>query len=173
MLIKNGTIIDGTKKERYEGDIRIKQEMIEDVGRCEPQTGEEVVDAKNLFVTPGFVDIANQSDIYLSLFTEPSLDSLIHQGVTSILIGNEGVSLAPLTGPELIATIQKWTDPNKININWLSLGEYIEELRRHAFGVNVGTLTGHTTVRRGVLREEFRETNEEELRQMLYLLERS
>ena len=173
MLIKNGTIIDGTKKERYEGDIRIKQEIIEDVGRFEPQKGEEVVDAKNLFVTPGFVDIANQSDIYLSLFTEPSLDSLLHQGVTSILIGNEGVSLAPLTGPELIAAIQKWTDPNKININWLSLGEYIEELRRHAFGVNIGTLTGHTIVRRGVLHEEFRETNEEELRQMLYLLEQS
>lgn len=173
MLIKNGIIIDGTKKERYAGDIRVKDGIIESIDHLEPLKGEEVIDAQGLFVTPGFVDIANQSDIYLSLLTQPSLDSLAHQGITSILVGNEGVSLAPLTSPELIATVQKWTDPARTNLNWLSLGEYLQELRNHDLGVNVGTLTGHTTVRRGVLREEFREASDEELRQMLYLFEQS
>ncbi len=173
MLIKNGTIIDGTKKERYEADIRIEDGFIREINKnIFPRSGEEIIDATGQFVTPGFVDILNHSDVYLSLFTNPDAHSLLHQGITTILVGNCGTSLAPFTDAHVINAVQKWANPSSINVNWLSVSEFFKELERHPQSLNVGTLVGHTTLRRGILGDETREANSQELQKMTYLLEK-
>lgn len=172
MLIKGGTVFDGSGNDRYRADIRVSAERIDEIGELEPRGGERVLDATGLFVTPGFVDILNHSDAYLTLFENPAQESLLRQGITTVLMGNCGSSLAPLIDGTFVNSIQKWGDVSKINVNWLHMEEYIEELRKHAFGVNMGTLIGHSTIRRAMAGDEPRALNDEELEQMKYLMER-
>lgn len=142
-----------------------------EIGTLEPAGRERILDAKGMFVTPGFVDIHCRSDAYATLFTVPSQDSLVRQGVTTIIIGNSGSSLAPLSRPDQITSIQKWSDITAFSVNWRTVAEFFEELARHPLGVNVATLIGHGMVRRGILGSEERPLSDEELKKMLYLFE--
>lgn len=173
MLIKGGTIIDGTGKKRFKGDVRVKNDKISEIGNLNSFSDEEVIDASGLFVTPGFVDILNHSDAYVTLFENLPQESLLRQGITTILMGNCGSSLAPLADGLFVNSIQKWGDISKINVNWLSLDEYISELENHKFGVNIATLVGHSTIRRGLVDSNPRGLNKKELEQMTMLLERA
>lgn len=173
MLIRNGTIIDGTKKERYKADVRIEADKIQEIGSLEVRKGEQVIDAKNQFVTPGFVDIINRSDIHFSIFNPSRLRSLIRQGITTIVGGNCGASLAPLAGSEAIKSIQKWHDPSGVNLNWARTGEFLDEVERHNLSVNFATLTGHATLRRGIVGDSFEKLSDEAMKKMEYLLEQS
>jgi N-acyl-D-amino-acid deacylase len=173
MLIQNGTIIDGTKKERFRGDIRIEGDKIQAIGALEARKGERVIDARNYFVTPGFVDITNHSDTYFSIFERPGLRSLLSQGITTIVGGNCGASLAPIVSPHAIKAIQKWQDVASFNLNWQGTGEFLEELRGHKIALNFATLTGHGTLRRGVVGDNFAALDENAIRKMEYLLEKS
>lgn len=173
MLIENGTIIDGTGKEKFLANLRIERDTIKEIGALTARKGERVIDAKNQFVAPGFIDIINRSDIHFSLFTRSGLRSLLKQGVTSILGGNCGASLAPLSGMEAIKSIQKWHTLSGVNINWATTGEFLDEVGRHRLSINFGTLTGHATLRRGTTGEKFQKLTYHELKKMEYLLEQS
>ena len=173
MLIKNGTIIDGTGAKRFKGDIRIEKDKIKEIGKLKPRKKERVIDAKNKFVAPGFVDIINRSDIHFSLFKDKGLRSFIKQGVTTILGGSCGASLAPLVGGEAIRSMQKWQDISGANINWTSTKEFLDEVDRHAISLNFATLTGHSTLRRGLVGDYFEQLDEEIMKKMEYLLSRS
>lgn len=173
MLIKNGTIIDGTKKERYRADVRIGGDKIQAIGNLQARKGERVIDARNYFVTPGFVDIINRSDIYFSIFERPNLRSLLTQGITTIVGGHCGASLAPIVSPGALKAIQKWHDVGATNFNWQGTGEFLCELDRHNIALNFATLTGHGTLRRGIAGEHFGALDESALRKMEYLLEKS
>ncbi|MEX0870128.1 MAG: amidohydrolase family protein [Candidatus Spechtbacterales bacterium] len=171
MLIKNGTIIDGTGEKRYKADIRIKDGVIEEIKKdLKERSGEETISAAGAYVTPGFVDILNHSDAFATIFENPAQESLLRQGITTILMGNCGSSLAPLKDAVFINSIQKWGDPSKININWLTMKEYLSELERHKFGVNIATLAGHSTIRRGFVGSEPRMLTGEEMRKMEYMI---
>ena len=171
MLIKNGTIIDGSGKKMFKADIRITGDKIMAIGDLKEKRDEKILDAKNLYITPGFVDILNHSDSYVTLFSNPGQDSLLQQGITTILMGNCGSSLAPLTEGVFINSIQKWGDTSKINVNWLSVAEYLNELKRHKFGLNIATLIGHSTIRRALVGDESRSLNNTEQKQMNYMVE--
>ena len=173
MLIKNGTIIDGTGKERFKGDVRIEGDRIREVGNLKPRRREKIIKADNQFVVPGFVDIINRSDIHTSIFRRSGLRSLIKQGITTILGGSCGASLAPLVGKEAIRSMQKWQDISRINVNWASTGEFLEEVGRHKIDLNFATLTGHATLRRGLVGDYFGNLKEEDVKKMEYLLARS
>ncbi|MFY9457408.1 MAG: amidohydrolase family protein [Candidatus Spechtbacterales bacterium] len=173
MLIKNGTIIDGTRRERYLGDIRIEKDIIKEIGKLKPRGGEKVIKAEQRIVAPGFVDIINRSDIHFSIFRNSGLNSVIKQGVTTILGGSCGASLAPLVGREAIRSIQKWSDISYMNINWASTDEFLREVARHNISVNFATLTGHATLRRGLVGDYFGKITEDQIKKMEYLLARS
>ncbi|OGZ61152.1 MAG: hypothetical protein A2919_00935 [Candidatus Spechtbacteria bacterium RIFCSPLOWO2_01_FULL_43_12] len=173
MLIKGGTIIDGAGRKRFEGDVRVEGGKIDAVGDLKPFSDEQIIDASGLFVVPGFVDILNHSDAYVTLFENPGQESLLRQGITTVLMGNCGSSLAPLTDGIFVNSIQKWGDISKINVNWLSLDEYIRELKRHKFGPNIATLIGHSTVRRDLVGSDPGGLNKQELEQMVMMMERS
>jgi len=173
MLIKNGTIIDGTGTKGFKGDIRIEKDKIKEVGKLTPKKREHVIKAANKFVVPGFVDIINRSDIHFSIFKDKGLRSFIKQGVTTILGGNCGTSLAPLVGKEAIRSIQKWQDISGANINWASTKEFLDEVERHNISLNFATLTGHSTLRRGLVGDHFEKLGENDMKKMEYLLSRS
>lgn len=149
LLIKNGRIVDGSGKPPFVGDVGILGEYIKDIG--EPGSlgdrADRVIDATNLVVAPGFIDLTNHSDTYGTLFSVPAQDSILHQGITTILVGNCGYSLAPLITPEAFSALGRWTDTGLLNIDWSSVGELHEALKRRGVGVNVATLVGHETLR--------------------------
>ncbi len=172
-IIKGGTIIDGSGFPKTLADVGITGEMIKTVGSTGRGTATRVIDASNKYVVPGFVDITNHSDTHWALFNFPKQESMIAQGITTILGGVCGSSIAPLTDPRAIRSIQKWTDITEVNVNWRSSQEFYEELKRHELGVNFGTLVGHGTLRRDILGDESREAGREELEAMKLLLKRS
>ena len=170
ILIKNGMVIDGLGTPAYHADVAIKDGKIKKIGFLGEPSAETTIDATGLFVAPGFIDINNASDRYWTLFSHPNLESHLYQGVTTIIGGNCGSSLAPLTTGDIILNIQKWADTSRINVNWGTLREFFRETKKKGLLLNFGTLVGHSTLRRGIVRDEFRKLNEEELSRIKELL---
>ena len=98
IIIKNATIIEGSGKEGFAADIGISNDRIAKIGRI-VESGRQVVEAKGLIVSPGFVDCHSHSDYYLII--NPLAESKIRQGVTTEIGGNCGYSAAPLSGDAL------------------------------------------------------------------------
>jgi len=152
LIIKNGTVIDGTGAEGIAADIGVEKDKITVVGKLSKNAkAENTIDAKGKIVCPGFVDILDHSDNFWTLFSIPRLDSKITQGITTIIGGNCGSSLAPILGEDSVKSIRKWVDIGNVNINWTRLNEFFSELNKRGLGMNFGTLVGHETLRRGLV----------------------
>lgn len=156
ILIKGGTVLDGTGGEPILADIGIVGDTIQNIGIAEKGEAKTIITADGCYVTPGFIDITNHSDTHLSLFLSPNLESAVMQGVTTIIGGNCGASLAPLASHTAIHAIDKWADTSKININWSTMAEFLDEVARLRPGVNFGTFVGYGTLRRGIIGNEIR-----------------
>ena len=157
IIIKDGLIVDGTGAKPYKGTIAIKNGNIykitsEDNG----DKGQIEISAEGRIIAPGFIDISNHSDTYLTLSSAPSQKSLITQGITTLIGGNCGASLAPIISNSAIASIQKWTDISNINVDWHTFREYLEVLNQKSFAPNFASLMGYDTVRRGLIGDENR-----------------
>lgn len=172
-IIKNVTILDGTGRERWKADIGIEGERIKSVGAIETTKAREIIDASGFYASPGAIDLLNHSDTHWTLFEEPSQESLLKQGITTIIGGACGSSLAPIVDGNTLRSIQKWVDISRINANWRSTAEFFAELEKHKFGVNFGTLVGHGTLRRNVMGDSASEANEDEIDRMKLLLKES
>ncbi|MFA6047982.1 MAG: D-aminoacylase [Parcubacteria group bacterium] len=163
ILIKNGTVIDGTGKAMYRADVGIKEDKISKIGELHNEKGRVEIEAYGKMVCPGFIDVNNHSDTYWQLFLEPDLPSLLYQGITTIVGGNCGSSLSPLADASTIESIQKWIDLKKISVDWLREKEFFASLSKRKISVNFATLVGHATLRRGILKNESRSLNRKEL----------
>lgn len=185
-LIKNGKIFDETKKDFFSGDIGISGDKIKKIvffsegetsenakEKIENSKAVNIIDANGKMICPGFIDLTNHSDTFWTIFQHPFQQSLISQGITTVLGGNCGSSLAPISQGKDIQNIQKWTDISEININWQSTHEFLNELSEHPIGVNFATLTGHGNLRRIVIGDISREANKIEIEQMKSLLKKS
>src|SRR3989344_1385499 len=162
LIIKNGTIIDGTGKEAYKADICVLDDKIVGIGSFQYELAKTEIDATDLIVAPGFIDVLNHSDTYLTLFTMPSQESLVTQGVTTIIGGSCGYSLAPLVSSNAMETVQKWANPDQINVDWLKMSEFLNCLSAKKMSLNFGTLVGFNTLIKGVLKNEHRSPTETE-----------
>ncbi len=171
IIIKNGTIIDGTSAPMVRKDLAIQDGKIVAIDDLSHEVAHEVYDATGQYVTPGFIDVNDHSDAYWKIFSNPTMDSLVRQGVTTVIGGNSGASLAPLLSPEMIKGVQKWTDVSHVNVNWRTMAEFLTTVERRGMAVNFGTLVGHATLRRSFLHDEQRPLTEEELAQVEMMLE--
>lgn len=169
VLIKNGMLIDGSGAPMTAGSLAIQNGKIAGVGAVDG-LAERIIDATGHYIAPGFIDVNNHSDTYWQLLTHPELESLVRQGVTTIVGGNSGASLAPLLRPEIIRSIQKWTDVNKINFDWLTMREFLGAIEKRRPSVNFATLVGHGTLRRGAMQDETRPIHDTEVEVMERLL---
>jgi len=173
ILIKNGTIVDGTGRKSYRADAGIEKDKIVKIGKLEGSRTRREIDAGGKIVSPGFIDIHNHSDSYWRIFLEPSLPSLVYQGITTVIGGNCGASIAPLTDGRIIESIQKWVDMRHVNVDWLSMAEFGEKMSTRKFAVNFGTLVGHGTLRRGLVLDEMRRLDKSELKVLVRLLDQA
>lgn len=167
ILIRNGTVIDGTGAPRTRADVAIDGPRIG--GLCKPSEGKGVMvlDAEGLVVCPGFVDIHTHSDI--SLLSCPLAESKIRQGVTTELLGNCGESSAPLVGLARKAAIESAKE-SFVDVSWSTFDEYALRLADTRTSVNVASLVGADTLRLGVVGAEDRPPTDDELDEMNKLL---
>jgi N-acyl-D-aspartate/D-glutamate deacylase len=158
-LIKDALIVDGTGEPAYHGDIAIKAGRITAVG----DTGESaprVIDGSGLAATPGFWDVHTHYDA--QLLWDPLASSSVWHGVTTIVTGNCGFTIAPVRPRDqdylvrMLARVEGMEYAaleSTLPWAWESFGEYLEVLERR-LGVNVLPMVGHSAVRRYVLGEE-------------------
>ena len=93
LLIRGGRVIDGTGTRSFTGDVAVTADRIDAVGDLQNIRAEEVIDAKGQIVAPGFIDVHTHDDHLL--LTNPEVTPKLSQGVTTVVVGNCGVSLAP------------------------------------------------------------------------------
>jgi len=168
-IIKNANIIDGTGKKMFQSDIGIERDKIKSIGNLQNKKADLVIDGSGLYIAPGFVDILNHSDSYLTIFSMPEAQSLVSQGITTILCGNCGSSLAPLVDEKAIKSIQKWGDISQLSVNWKEMNEFLKVVEGLKLGINFATLVGHSTLRRGLIGDVYRALMPKEIEDMKFL----
>ncbi|MCK4591990.1 D-aminoacylase [Candidatus Parcubacteria bacterium] len=173
ILIKNGNVIDGTGSKSSVVDVGIEKGKITVFEKAGKTEAAEVIDAEGKVVCPGFVDILDHSDNFWTIFTIPRLDSKVADGVTTIIGGNCGTSLAPILSEGSIESMRKWVDIGNININWDRTSNFFSELNKKSIGLNFGTLVGHETLRRGLMGDQVRKITEEEIKMIGRMLSES
>ena len=160
ILIKNGTIVDGTGAQAIQGNVAISGDKIAAVGDV---TGDarQTFDAEGRLVTPGFVDIHTHLDAQITW--DPIASSSCWHGVTSVVMGNCGVTFAPCKPDDriyLARLMESVEDVPAKSIDsgmpwtWETYGEYLQALDKLPKGVNVGGLVGHCAVRLYAMGEE-------------------
>ena len=153
LVIKNGTIIDGTGAAAYRGDVAIAGDRIVAVGDVDG-TSKETIDADGHLVTPGFVDIHTHLDAQITW--DPIASSSCWHGVTSAVMGNCGVTFAPCKAEdrdyltrlmESVEDVPAKSINSGMQWNWETYGEYLGALDNLPKGINVGGLVGHCALR--------------------------
>ncbi len=163
LLIKQAQIVDGSGNKPFFGDILISGQKISAVSaKLSKRKVKEVIDGLGLTVAPGFIDVNNDSDHHLSLFTNPSQIDFLNQGITTIIGGQCGASLAPLMYGSL-ASLSQWATTDRVNVNWASVRELKSILNKIGLGVNFETLVGYSTVRKDFTGEEIRDLTKSEI----------
>mgnify|MGYP001948551221 FL=1 len=150
LLIKGVQLVDGTGREPYRADVLIQKNLVSSIGDLKGRRVDKVIEGLGNYLTPGFIDPHSRSDHSLSIFTNPGQESFLRQGVTTIVGGQYGSSLAPIVYGTL-ESIRKWSDHESINVDWHEAGEFLEALDRFNLGINFATLAGHSTVRRDIV----------------------
>lgn len=175
VIIRNGKIIDGSgKKAPQKADVGIKDGEIIEIGNLEKEVSTKEINASGRYVVPGFIDINNHSDTSWTLFRYPDQESMVMQGVTTIIGGNCGSSLAPILGEGSIKSLRKWVSLRDIQIDWDRMSEFLDYMEdNRPLRINFGTLVGHATLRRGLIGDEIRPLKTEEVKIIAHQLERA
>ena len=169
ILIRGGSVIDGSGAEPYRADVAIAADRIAALGPDASRAdAAHTIDAEGLVVAPGFIDIKTHSDFTLPL--NPRAESKIRQGVTTEVIGHCGFSVAPAL-PGKAGLLRDYLSPSA---PWLTFGEtsfqnYLDSFP--ATSTNVCPLVGHNTLRLMVMGLTPRAANEAEIAMMAELLE--
>ena len=181
LVIRNGTVVDGTGNDVFEGDLAIDGQQISAIGDV-TGTGEEEIDANGCLVTPGFVDLHTHLDAQIGW--DPHMTSVTWHGVTTALLGNCGVTFAPcrrgdrefLAGMmETVEDIPKHAILTGLPWDWESYGGYLDSIERLRPMINVCGLVGHSATRFHVMGERAIEeqATPDEIRQIAALAAQS
>ena len=168
ILIKNGKIISGLGNPWYYGDIAVKNNKIIKISRfCKEITAEKTINAKGLYIAPGFIDGHSHSDLFI--LTDPLAEQKIMQGITTENVGMDGMSVAPIDEMN-IATWKKHLsglDGNpEIEWNWRSFSDYLNVISQAKPSDNITSYVGLGTIRLKVLGMTDREANDNEINKM-------
>jgi N-acyl-D-amino-acid deacylase len=166
VIIRGGTIYDGTGNLPYPGDVGIADDRIAIVGDLSGRTGTIEVDARGKAVSPGFINMLSWANV--SLIEDGRGMSDLKQGVTLEVMG-EGFSMGPLNEEMKREMVARQGDI-KYDIEWTTLNEYLEYLVEKGISPNVASYVGATTVRVHEVGYENRPANEAELGRMQELV---
>ncbi|MCL7454363.1 MAG: D-aminoacylase [Anaerolineae bacterium] len=165
-------IIDGCGNPWFWGDLAILDGRIVDVALPGTLQGERLLDVDGRFVAPGFVDVHTHSD--LSILINRQAESVVRQGVTTEVIGNCGISPAPVADaylPEMHAQWGRISHQPEITWQWRSFAGYLDALEQGGLAINIASLAGHGALRIAVMGLAEREPTPAEMGQMEALLE--
>jgi len=166
LLITGGRIVDGTGAPWYRGDVGIVADRIVAVGNLAGSTAHAKIEASDLVVSPGFIDMLGQSE--LNLLVDNRAASKLMQGVTTELTG-EGSSAAP-TNARMIAEDQTWFDRFHVVPDWKTMGQYLARLDRAHPAINMGTFVGAGGIRNYVIGKDDRPPTAAEMAEMTRLV---
>jgi len=147
LLVRNATLVDGTGAPRFAADIGVRADRIAAVGRLDAARAEVEVDASGKVAAPGFIDAHTHDDRLL--LSSPDMAAKVSQGVTTVVAGNCGISLAPFPdGIGLPVTPPlDLLDEAGVWFRFPTMAAYVEELAARPPAANAVLLVGHTTLR--------------------------
>lgn len=164
LVLRGGTILDGTGTPAFVADIGLVGDRIAAIDRIAAEYGRRVVDLSGLHVAPGFVDIHSHSDREILLY--PTADSRVRQGVTTELTGNCGSSAAPFGGVDDEASRREWQEEG-VRPEWGDVASYCAYLDRAQISINQAVLLGQGTLRRNAVGLVDRRLTADELESVL------
>jgi N-acyl-D-amino-acid deacylase len=146
LLIRNATIVDGTGRPRYLGDLAVRGELIVRMGAA-PLTAKKEIDATGLVLAPGFIDAHTHDDRLM--LSDPDMAPKVSQGVTTVIAGNCGISLAPMPQrpPGAVTPPLDLLDDEGSWFRFPSFASYVGALEANPAATNSGLLVGLTTLR--------------------------
>jgi len=171
VIIEGASVVDGSGCPATSTDIAIKEDRIVKIGKLGREPSDSRIDASGKIVAPGFIDMHAHSDF--TLLANPFSYSKVHQGITTEVVGNCGMSMAPFDRRRLEMVEQylgAFLFGQNYAWNWSTLEEFSQTLERGKIGVNVVHLIGHGTVRVSVMGFEPRAPTDTELRAMKSLV---
>jgi len=166
VIIRNGTVYDGTGAEPRQADVGIQGDRIAGIGDFKSSKANTVIDAKGLAVAPGFINMLSWSTE--SLIQDGRSQSEIRQGVTTEIMG-EGESMGPVNDRVREHLLRDQTDI-KYDITWNTLAEYLQYLEKRGVSCNVASFIGATTIREYVIGFEDKQPTPEQLDEMRELV---
>ena len=169
IILRGGTVLDGTGAEAIRADIGIRGERIAAVGNLEQASAGSTIHASGLRVAPGFIDIHTHSDI--SAIYDTGQASAIAMGVTTQVTGNCGLSPGFATNADVFAFEKRWLAPHGARIRWNTFAEFLDLIQDNGIATNFYTLAGHGTLRKRVVGLQERPATREELAAMQRELE--
>jgi N-acyl-D-amino-acid deacylase len=166
VLVKNGRIIDGSGSASFTGDIGLNADTIAAIGKLKNPKADMVIDAEGMAVAPGFINMLSWA--VESLIEDGCSQSDIRQGVTLEILG-EGDSWGPLN-EKMKADLRAQQGDIKYDIEWTTLGEYLEYLEKRGVSTNVASFVGTSTLRIHAIGYDDREPTAAELDAMKQLV---
>ena len=181
LIIAGGAVYDGTGRPAFRADIGVRDGVIAAVGDLSGQQAGKRVDAGGKAVTPGFIDMHSHGDLTLLFY--PEMESKVRQGITTIVGGQCGLSVAPcdqwwtsqyfeyaqlakltdnmydvptLVSPKELSPLME--EAYGVAIDWASFGDFLAKVKKQGIGANYIPLVGHGTIRAQVLGQDFRRT---------------
>ncbi|MEX0682124.1 MAG: D-aminoacylase [Dehalococcoidia bacterium] len=143
LLIRGGTVVDGTGALRVKADVGVRGDRIAAVGALDGATAARVIDATGRVVSPGFVDVHAHDDA--AALSTP-LDFKLLQGVTTDIVGNCGAGVAPLRDGQPVPSTELIMGALP-DVKWQSFGEYMAAVEAHKPAINIGCFVPHGAVR--------------------------
>lgn len=173
-VFKGGTIVDGSGSPGFVADLLVDEGRIVAIGTIEARFGEQVFDASGKIVCPGFIDTHTHSD--LAAIIDPALSAKIRQGITTELLGQDGIALAPLPEQHIAAWRKNIAgldgDTDKIDWKYKDTDGYLRLLAGYRPATNLATLVPHGNVRMEAIGLEGKVASKDEVAAMCRILER-
>lgn len=173
LLLKNGTVVDGSGAPRVSAEVAIKDGKIAYVGPPQGLEAEKVLDVSGRVIAPGFIDIHSHCDFILPLPDQAEfLKPFVAQGITTLVVGNCGYAPAPInpTTAPLMQAYTAFIKPRDLEWRWRTFGEYLAYLEAHGVYLNTVPLAAHGALRIAVMGFDARAPRQDELAQMQSLL---
>jgi len=167
LLIKNGIVIDGTGSPRYRADIAISEGKIVEIGHNLQVQASTIVDVDGASIAPGFIDVHTHDDRLV--LSDRSMRPKVSQGVTTVITGNCGISLAPLGRTIPVPPLNLVADNSELRFK--TFADYFEALEKTPSTLNVASLAGHTSLRAITMQDLDRPANPEEIQAMQQLVQ--
>lgn len=174
LVLSNARILDGCGNPWYRGDVGIRGRRIARIAPPGTLRGKETIDLADRYLAPGIIDVHTHSD--LSILINRRAESMVRQGVTTNVLGNCGMSPAPVRREHLADMRHFWaplSSAPEVTWRWRSFGGYLQELTRGGLAINVASLCGHAALRLSVMGFAAREPTAGELAEMKALLEQA